>query len=189
MTSNQIEFKTCSTCKRTLLTSAFCKNKKTKDGYQRICKICSRKSCQEWYNRNPHTQHLTNKTCSTFLGITVAERVLSKVFKDVKTMPPNNKGFDFWWNNGFKIDVKSSCQRKSKIPSWSFKINRNKIADYFLCLALDNREDLNPLHLWLIPGNIINHLNSTSVSKSTAAKWNEYKLDLTKTVACCSALK
>lgn len=34
-----------------------------------------------------------NKQCPAFLGVHVAERVLSKVFKDVKRMPPNNRGY------------------------------------------------------------------------------------------------
>jgi hypothetical protein len=85
-----------------------------------------------------------NKDCPQYLGIHVAERVLSNVFKDVERMPMNNRGYDIICNHNKKIDVKSSCQRE--IGGWMFNIKRNVTADYFLCIAFDNREDLNPVH-------------------------------------------
>ena len=132
-----------------------------------------------------------NKQCPTFLGVHVAERVLSKVFKDVKRMPPNNMGCDFICNKGKKIDVKSACTEThyNQRDSWAFTVRRNQIADYFLCLAFDNREDLNPLHIWLIPGHIVNHLKGATIAESTLSKWDEYKLDISKTVACCDNMK
>ena len=145
-------------------------------------------------NIQPYTHISTgNRNCSQFLGITVAEHVLSNVFKNVVRAPMGNRGFDFWCNNGFKIDVKSSCIRRKKIKhssdAWSFKIKRNEIADYFLCIAFDNREDLSPLHLWLIPGKDINTKLALSISASTLSKLDAYKLDINKTITCCDAMK
>ena len=132
-----------------------------------------------------------NKQCPIFLGVHVAERVLSKVFKNVEQMPYGHKGFDFRCNKGKQIDVKSSCAqtRDNQSDRWGFQIRRNQIADYFLCLAFDNREDLNPLHIWLIPGHIINHVTRTSISESTLSKWDEYKLDINKVAACWDSMK
>ena len=132
-----------------------------------------------------------NKQCAAFLGVHVAERVLAKVFKDVKQMPNGNKGFDFVCNKGKKIDVKSACTRTHDRQSdkWDFHIGKNKIADYFLCLAFDNREDLNPLYIWLIPAHQVNHLVSASISESTLSRWDEYKLDINKVTACCNSIK
>lgn len=186
MTSNQTKFKTCARCKQTLPVSKFHKNKSRVDGLQNCCVPCILEYNRRCYRKKPRTQHLHNKTCSTFLGITVAEQVLSKVFKDVEIMPPNNPGYDFICNHGKNIDVKSSCLHKN---TWNFSIKRNKIADFFLCIAFDDRESLNPLHLWLIPGYIINTQAGASVSKSTIHKWSEYKLDISKTLACCTSLK
>ena len=67
-----------------------------------------------------------NRQCPAFLGVHVAEQVLSKVFKDVKKMPYGHKGFDFICNKGKKIDVKSSCMRASG-SNWAFDIRKNKI--------------------------------------------------------------
>ena len=132
-----------------------------------------------------------NKECSSFLGVFVAERVLSHVFRDVEVMPYGNKGFDFICNNGKKIDVKSACIRRSSSGTlrWAFSIKRNKIADYFLCLAFDSREDLNPLHAWLLPGEKLNRFIGTSIHPSTINKWDDYKLDINKVVSCCNSMK
>lgn len=91
-----------------------------------------------------------NKQCGSYLGIYIAERVLSKIFKEVKCMPIHNRGYDFICNKGYKVDVKSAT---ISTDGWRFTIDRNSIADYFILLAFDNRENLNPMHLWLIKGN------------------------------------
>lgn len=135
-----------------------------------------------------------NRTCSAFLGIHVAERVLAKTFKDVKIMPTGHPGYDFICNKGMKIDVKSAtsvCTIANGIsfPRWSFKIRRNKVADFFICIAFDNRDELNPQHAWMIPGHILNTMYSPCVSKSTVAKWDEYKIDLDSITACCDNMK
>lgn len=132
-----------------------------------------------------------NKVCSSFLGVHIAEQVLSKVFKDVEIMPPNNPGYDFICNKGKKIDVKSACIGKNNTHKrqWSFYINKNKIADYFLCIAFNNREDLNPLHIWLMPAKNINDHKSISISESTILKWTKYTLNIDKVAACCNHMK
>lgn len=171
-----------------------------------MCKACDVAKVLKWKKENPgkHRSGMAhsrakkgglpmseNKTCSMYLGVHIAEQVLSKVFKNVQTMPTGNKGYDFICNKGKKIDVKSSTMRISKIraPLWFFNINRNKVADYFLCLAFDNRKSLTPLHLWLIPGNVVNYKHSISISVTTIDKWNEHKLDINKVITCCDAMQ
>jgi hypothetical protein len=44
------------------------------------------------------------------------------------------------------------------------------------------------LYAWLIPGSMVNHLNSASISPSTIYKWDEYRLNLTKILDCCKTL-
>lgn len=132
-----------------------------------------------------------NKECSSYLGCYVAENVLESVFTGVKTMPFGNKGYDFICEKGMKIDVKSACITRSpnRSDKWGFCIKRNSIADYFLCLAFDNRNDLNPIHLWLIEGSEINHLQGLSICSSTLDKWSKYELDINKVVLKCNMLK
>lgn len=76
-----------------------------------------------------------NKGCTSYLGVYIAEQVLSKLFKNVTKMPYGHTGFDFICGKDKKIDVKSACKRKFKPNSWAdawdFTINKNKIADYF----------------------------------------------------------
>ena len=132
-----------------------------------------------------------NRECTQFLGVHVAENVLSKVFEDVIKQPFGNPGFDLICNKGKKIDVKSGCliYGKSRDERWQFRINKNKIADYFLCLAFDNRKDLNPLHIWLIPASDVNHQVGISVSTNTFSRWDEFVLDINKVSNCCDIIK
>jgi len=132
-----------------------------------------------------------NKQCSSYLGVHVAERVLARTFKDVEVMPYGHKGYDFICNKGMKIDVKAACifRKSSKGCSWLFKLKRNKIADYFLCIAFDNRENLNPLYLWLLPAHKFNHLTSTTISTSTISKWDDYVIDVSMVTKTCENIK
>lgn len=133
-----------------------------------------------------------NKSCNSYLGIYIAEKILSKVFKDVKRMPNNNRGYDFICGKGYKIDVKSRCRYYPKNRNsyyWDFHLYKNQIADYFLCLAFDNREDLNPEYLWLIPGKEINDKNKILMVPSTMIKWDKYRLDIEKVENCCDFVR
>ena len=147
---------------------------------------------REWKHRTGRQQSMSeNRSCGIFLGVYVAERVLSHVFKNVERMPYGNHGFDFICNRGKKIDVKSSCRnnRNHHANSWMFTIRRNRIADYFLCIAFDNRESLNPEHIWLIPAGDINHLRTAAVAETALKKWNQYTLDINKVVKCCDTIR
>ena len=122
-----------------------------------------------------------NKDCSYYLGIHIAERILSKVFNNVRRMKSNNIGYDFICNKGYKIDVKSAClirRQYRNFHRWYFNINKNKIANYFLLIAFDNREDLNPKHIWLIKG--INIINRTQLNKKTSISINNTTNSLKK---------
>jgi hypothetical protein len=171
-----------------------------------ICKECQSKSYKQWREENPkrakalqikHSQQRAekrrntpfngNKDCSSYLGVHVAERVLSKVFKDVEVMPRNHPGYDFICNKGKQIDVKSSCIHKDGL--WSFYIKHNTTADYFLLLAFDNREDLNPLHAWLLPGDRFSHLARATISKGIIHKWDAYRIDISKISDCCDTMR
>ncbi|MCK5022861.1 MAG: hypothetical protein KAS04_01675 [Candidatus Aenigmarchaeota archaeon] len=132
-----------------------------------------------------------NKKCASYLGCHIAENVLQSVFKDVEMMPHGNKGFDFICASGMKIDVKSACigGRPRSPGVWGFNIKRNTIADYFLCLAFDNRDDLNPIHLWLIEGSEVNHLHKLLIPLSKTDVWARCELDINKVISKCNILK
>ena len=104
-------------------------------------------------------------------------------------IPYGNKGYDFICGRGYKVDVKSSCLHSGR--QWVFNINHNTIADYFLFLAFDNRDNLNPLHLWIVPGHDINHLSTASISRSTIDKWEQYELTdkIEQVISCCNVMK
>lgn len=130
-----------------------------------------------------------NKDCPQYLGIIIGEYLVRHLFKDVEVMPHGNIGFDFVCNKGKKIDVKTSCTSKSKRHSWGFHINHNTTADYFICVAFDNRADLNPLHIWMMPGSEINRFGGFKISLSTIHKWDKWKMDINDTQLCCNEMK
>ena len=132
-----------------------------------------------------------NKFCASYLGVAIAERLCRHLFKDIEVMPYGNPKFDFICNKGKKIDVKSSCTRlrDKKHQYWKFNINCNVIADFFIFIAFDNVEDLNPLYLWMIPGHKINDKASKSIRLTTIHKWDEWKMDIKDAQTCCAEMK
>lgn len=133
-----------------------------------------------------------NKECTSYLGVhitehDIAENILNSIYKNVVRMPYGNPGYDFICDN-YKIDAKSSCILNNR-NSWKFNIKRNIITDYFLCIAFDNREYLNPMHIWLIPGHILNHLVGATISLSTLDKWSEYERNINDVILCCDIMK
>ena len=168
-----------------------------------LCKTCYARNWRKEHPKNEKVARIKyrrkigmlpmdeNKECSLYLGVHVAERVLSKVFENVIRQPPKNRGFDFICGHGFKIDVKSSCIRHRKWAnhSWIFNICKNKIADYFLCLAFDDRKKLTPIHIWLLPAEKFNHLTIAGISTSTIDKWNGYTLDIDRVSECCNVIR
>jgi len=141
------------------------------------------------YYANGGTPHHVNKECSMYLGVHIAERVLFRYFEHVTRMPPCNPGFDFICSKGFKIDVKSSTLYRGNY--WSFDINKSDVADYFLCIAFDDRDNLNPLHVWLIPKEKVcmKYRLCITNSEKSLAKWSMYEKPLDKVVACCTELR
>lgn len=169
----------------------------------KICKKCGKLKqlvgkglCMTCYRHTKgiHQPMHLNKSCPQYLGIVIAEQLLSKIFKNIKQMPYSNIGYDFICNKGMKVDVKSSILHFDKRilnhkGKWDFLIKKNTIADYFLCIAFDNRTDKNPQHLWLIPSEKINHLQKLTISKNQTQKWSQYEQPLEKTLECCDKLK
>lgn len=93
-----------------------------------------------------------NKDCTTYFGIWIAENYIVKTFEDVDKAPYGTIGYDWICNKGKKIECKARCLDSAN--RWSYPIadnnnNYNTIADYFIISAWDNRESLNPLHIWI----------------------------------------
>ena len=105
-------------------------------------------------------------------------------------MPNCNPGYDFICDNNYKIDAKASCRhiRFSRNDSWLFNINKNQVADYFACLAINNCDDLNIEHFWLIPGNIINYKITFTICESKLNNWIKYEQDINRVIKCHNVL-
>lgn len=169
------------------------------------CKTCARLGTRRWELANPdhrieyrrdvgETRPIEEaRDCSTFLGVYIAERALSGFFDNIIRMPRCNPGYDFICGRGFKIDVKSACRRlnSEKLPCWYFNIKQNKIADYFLCLAFNDRDHLTPLHVWLIQAPDINMRDGLFIfdRPRSILKWSKYERPLDRVLFCCETLR
>lgn len=197
--------KTCIKCNLLKPITEFRKPPEKKN-HSNICNDCTKLYHEEYRKQHPHAvtdwkhrtgrtiPHNENKNCPQYLGSHVAERLLALYFGDVKRMPITFPGYDFLCPNGYKIDVKASTlqhHKRKTSSTWSFHIGKNTIADYFMCLAFNNRDSLEPQHLWLIPGNIVNHLTAVEMypTEYSLNKWSKYEKDLTKVFECCKILK
>ena len=90
-----------------------------------------------------------NKDCSAYFG-EFAERIMIQTFDGAKKMPPCNPGFDWTCKRGDKIDNKARClSHECDRSRWKYPIRQNNIADWFILSAWDDRESLNPLHVWV----------------------------------------
>ena len=187
-----ISMKQCIKCGKVKSLTEFSKRSASEDGLQCYCKKCSNKVITK-YNREVcgHLSMNENKECGVYLGIAVAERLCSHIFKDVVRMPNGNPGYDFICSKNMKVDVKSSCiiLNNGKNSRWVFRINNNQISDYFLLLAFDNRTNLEPQHMWLIPAHVLNHLTCATISLSTISKWDKYKQPIGEAITCCNTMK
>lgn len=163
-----------------------------------VCKKCVNKRVNAYNHTHGKTIPMSQNTaCSSFLGVHIAEGLLNKFFKnEVKRMAYGNRGYDFICGKGYKVDVKSSCIHKHRntgkktiYSKWGFSIRKNKVADYFLCIAFDNRESLCVLHAWMIPGKDVNDKNGIAISTKNVNRWKHYEIDSSLINECCITLK
>lgn len=203
--------KRCPICKKTKEYKEFYtyKSGKRNGEIQSYCRKCASLKASEWKKQHRlqaseyelQRVHLNGKhrplseaiNCPAYLGTYIAERALSRFFKNITRMKNCNKGYDFICGKNFKIDVKSSCAKikHHKSQTWRFNIGKNTIADYFLCLAFDNRENLEPKHVWLIPGNLINDKHDIRISNTQKSikRYEQYEHPLDNVITCCNEMK
>ncbi len=119
-----------------------------------------------------------NIDCAKHLGCYINEKMAMDFIPNTELMNSNNPGYDLIYNKKYLIDAKASTirTRDDKYKCWTFHIEQNKVPDYFLLTAYNNRETLEICHMWLIPGIEINDRISISISPSTIHKWDCWKI-------------
>lgn len=116
-----------------------------------------------------------NEECSSNFGIykgeTLFKRFLLTIFECVEHMESNNKYFDFICKNPsqefidkypqfklerdkeYKFQLKNRCLRRSPLWNsiyWCFShIDYNKKTDYFIFCGWNDRDNQNPIHIWI----------------------------------------
>lgn len=187
--------KLCTRCGQTKPVSEFYLRHGDREGEPySICKACKNRRVTECAHESGRWKPMSeNKECSNYLGVHIAERVLSTFFENITRMPIGNPGYDYVCGRGFRIDVKSSCLRynTNASPYWGFNIRGNISADYFLLLAFNDRDALEPQHIWLVSRGAMNgrkNLLIPNVPKSLA-KWEKFEHPLDKVIACCKSIR
>jgi hypothetical protein len=94
---------------------------------------------------------IDDKDSPTFFG-KFTENLMIQTFENVITVRHNNPGFDWICKNGDKIENKSACLKDGN-SRWTFNVKYNKIADWFIFSAWDNRDSLTPLYVWILHKN------------------------------------
>lgn len=81
---------------------------------------------------------------------------------------------------GHGVDVKTATLKsgghKCKKRRWAFCLKKQEmIADFVVLFALGDMMELK--HCFLLPGEIIRHYQTISISETLASKWKEYLVD------------
>ena len=160
--------------------------------------MCSK--CQAYYRNRmrwyTHSHGLNqpyneNKLCGLYLGVYIAEQILSNYFNSMEKAPMHTKGYDFICGNGFKIDVKSSSRRLSTIGKkvWQFDLRCNHVADYFLLIAFSEREHPMPLHVWLVPSDLYRDQQKIGISDNIKSlnRWKQYERPIAGIIEKCNS--
>lgn len=204
-----VEEKTCLRCHNIKPLSDFYRNRSKSDGHQNWCKSCQLENqveykkdtkilthCRDYARERAHRMGLNRpmweaRDCGLYLGVCVTENLLASIFKNVKHMSHGNPGFDFICGGGKRIDAKSACRlhQVGRSDSWAFHVKRNRVADYFLCLGFDDRESLNPEHVWLIPGHVVNNKKCFAITESRLEKWSVYEKPINAIALQCEKMK
>jgi len=135
------------------------------------------------------------RDCSSFLGVYIAEEILSNFFENVKRMPYGNPGYDYICSKGHKIDVKSSCLRHPEhgrtADRWTFHIRKNRVADYFVCIGFDDRQHLNPMRVWIFPGKDVQNKMGLLISNTHRCLgiYKNYEKPINRALDACNKMK
>ena len=192
--------KKCSDCSEVKSLDEFHNDKTKKDGKRNQCKECKKEYDKNDYENGGGREKLgchsmyENKSSAQYIGIVINERLIKHLYPDAVMNNYGFPGYDFTCQKGKKVDAKASAIHirqnvNSRVVNWQFAIRRNKIPDFFLCVAYNNIDNPTPLHIWMIPAEEINDQSGIKISATTIHKWNRWKIDIDKAQACCTAMK
>jgi len=188
--------KTCSLCNTFLPIKDFNKKAGSADGYRNECKTCINKRRQEWrYRRGDNKSPSRDHAWNVWFGIEIGEEIASRYFDNPTRMPYGNPGYDLICKNGFTINVKMAIQRDDRRWTYALSSRSGVGCDYYMLIAMSDRDTLEPLHVWLIPSNAVVGRNRTcdkgslSVSPSTLSKLAEYEKPVGHLQCCCQSVR
>lgn len=108
-----------------------------------------------------------------------------QIFKETIPEAIDNNNFKYQATIDFTVldytvDVKTSklqhkTDKHKSTERWAYCINKQKdIAEFFVFYALD--DDLKPIHIFLMPNEIVTTATSVSIPASKNSKWFDYEV-------------
>ena len=96
-----------------------------------------------------------NPDCSKYFGEFIAQNFIMKTFENPTPSHVNNPQYDWTCENGLKIECKAACLMYDSYGNskFTFPIDYNSIADYFILSGWNNREYLQPIYIWIFHKN------------------------------------
>lgn len=132
-----------------------------------------------------------NENCSSWLGVEIGEKIIGRYILPIllgkikEEMPVAGYPFDFVLEDGTKVDVKVRCLIDDY--KWLYEVSYNNKTDYFLLIAIDNREDRNIVDIWLIHKNDnVQYGHSYSIRKEF---WDRTGFSVCKSERCIKKLE
>lgn len=171
--------KVCHQCKLEKPMREFYK-RNDRNTVKSICKVCFRKNAEQRRREKGSEPYSKNMSCPGYLGVHIAEDLVERHAVNMTRMKFGNEGFDFLYKCKYRVDVKSSVRihgNRAGSDRWQFHIDRNPVADYFLLLAFDNKDDACLEYVWVIPGSVLRNKRYATIGDSTLSKWDMYKSD------------
>jgi len=155
-----------------------------------MCRLCyvrakaaKKNMCErnKWRHETGKTEPLcVNKSCSSYLGVYIANKIMKDLYPESEKMPYGNPGYDHVLKNGDKIRVCTSTFHKTKRRNfWGFHTKQKTTADYFIFMAFKDRNSDDPLHIWKIPNfGTIQDQQLVSIAESTLSKWSSFEITI-----------
>ena len=182
----------CRRCNQIKLNLEFTPRKDRKGGYRSECKDCVAKKAESKRRAVGILPYNESINSSAYQGVfigedQIADLILRQWYKNVIHMPNGTFGHDFLiLDEGIlsKIEVKTGSRlhrRPGEHDRWQFNIAKNKTADWFLLIALnDLRDGKNALsrveHVWYIPSHEMDtDKDYLTIGELTVNKWSKWE--------------
>lgn len=135
------EVKTCSKCGETKALAAFSKEKRSRDGLRRVCKVCARANNKAWYEKNKERERANSK--AWYEKNKERARVNDKAWREQNRDKKRT------------INAARRARRRKAEPVWLRDEHKQAISEKYALsvrLAEERGEEYHVDHIWPLKG-------------------------------------